>query len=416
MSRTDCRDAAFLSDPLVRQVLTLLSTDGEEARVVGGAVRNTLMGLPVADIDIATTALPQTVTERAEAAGLKVAPTGVEHGTVTVIGHRHIVEVTTLRQDVETDGRRAVVRFGRDWQADAERRDFTINALSVDLEGRLHDPVGGLADMAARRVRFIGSADRRIAEDRLRALRFFRFHAAYGAGTPDPEGLSAAIRARHDLTELSAERIGQEMRRLVIAEGAVPTIALMQESGILPLIAAGVGDLVAFARLPEFERGEPPVAALRFAVLFGRVQEDTDRIATRFRLSNAERNRMRAALAAGLDAAAASSPADDHLALYRVGQGAFLDGLTLAGAKGLLSADDVALRTASAQAWTIPVFPLSGRDVVELGVDRGPLVGLLLKHLERGWIDEDFRADAAELRERLRAFLASYQQQQQQQQ
>lgn len=415
MTHQDCRDAAFLADPLVRQLLTLLSTDGEAARVIGGAVRNTLMGLPVADVDIATTALPDTVITRAEAAGLKVAPTGIEHGTVTVIGHRHVVEVTTLRQDIETDGRRAVVRFGRDWQADAERRDFTINALSVDLDGGLHDPVGGLADLEARRVRFIGSAERRIAEDRLRALRFFRFHAAYGAGAPDPEGLSATIRARHDLSELSAERIGQEMRKLVVASGAVATVVTMQESGILPLIAAGVGDLVAFGRLPEFERGEPPVAALRFAVLFGRVREDVDRIATRFRLSNAERNRMRAALEAGVEAAT-TPPEADHATLYQMGQGAFLDGLTLAGAKGWLSADAVAARFAAAQDWTIPVFPLSGRDVVELGVDRGPLVGLLLKHMERGWIEEDFRADAAELRDRLSAFLASYRQQQQQQQ
>ncbi|WEK50033.1 MAG: CCA tRNA nucleotidyltransferase [Candidatus Kaistia colombiensis] len=408
MTGPDCRDAAFLSQPLVHEVLSLLSREGEEARVIGGAVRNTLMGLPVADVDVATTALPETVIGRAEAAGLKVAPTGIEHGTVTVIGHRHVVEVTTLREDIETDGRRAVVRFGRDWQADAERRDFTINALSVDLDGHLHDPVGGLADIAERRVRFIGSAERRIAEDRLRALRFFRFHAAYGAGAPDPEGLSATIRARHDLAELSAERVGQEMRRLMTAEGAVPTVAVMQESGILPLIAAGVGDLAAFERLPDFERGEPASAPLRLVVLFGRVQEDVDRIAQRFRLSNAERSRMRAALAAGTEAAATPAVAD-HAALYRIGTSAFLDGLALAGAKGMLAAGDVAARTAAAMDWAIPTFPLSGRDVVELGVDRGPLVGLLLKHMERGWIAEDFRANAEELRERLRAFLASYQ-------
>ncbi|WP_201404528.1 CCA tRNA nucleotidyltransferase [Kaistia sp. 32K] len=413
----DCRDAPFLADPLVRNVLAFLSTEGEEARVVGGAVRNTLMGLPVADVDIATTATPETVMARAAAAGLKVAPTGIEHGTVTVIGHRHVVEVTTLREDIETDGRRAVVRFGRDWQADAERRDFTINALSVDLEGRLHDPVGGLADIAAKRVRFIGSADRRIAEDRLRVLRFFRFHAAYGAGAPDGEGLSASIRARHDLGELSAERIGQEMRKLVVAPGAVTTVAILQETGILPLIAAGVGDLVAFARLPEFERerGEAPSAPLRFATLFGRVQEDVDRVAVRFRLSNAERGRMRLALSAGVEAAA--MPADgDHATLYRLGLDAFLDGLVLAGAKGWLSADEVLSRGAAARNWTIPAFPLSGRDVFELGVDRGPLVGLLLKHMEREWIAEDFRADAEALRERLRAFLESYRQQHQQQQ
>ena len=410
----DCRDAAFLADPLVREVLGFLSIEGEEARVVGGAVRNTLMGLPVADVDIATTALPETVISRAEAAGLRVAPTGVEHGTVTVIGHHHVVEVTTLREDIETDGRRAVVRFGRDWQADAERRDFTINALSVDLEGRLHDLVGGLDDIAARKIRFIGSADRRIAEDRLRALRFFRFHAAYGVGAPDPDGLSATIRARHDLADLSAERVGQEMRKLVVAAGAVPTVAILQESGILPLIAAGVGDLAAFAHLPAFERGQPAAAALRFVTLFGRVQEDVDRIAVRFRLSNAERGRMRAALDAASDIAATSAEAD-HAILYAIGQAAFADGLALAGARRRLSPEAVRARLATAETWPVPTFPLSGRDVVEQGVDRGPLVGLLLKHLEREWIADDFRDDAEGLRQRLKAFLASYQQQQQQQ-
>jgi poly(A) polymerase len=413
LTGVDCRDAAFLADPLVQQVLTLLSSEGEEARVIGGAVRNTLMGLPVADIDIATTATPETVIARAGAAGLKTAPTGIDHGTVTVIGHRHVVEVTTLREDIETDGRRAVVRFGRDWQVDAARRDFTINALSIDRAGRLYDPVGGLDDIAARRVRFIGSAERRIAEDRLRALRFFRFHAAYGAGAPDAEGLSAAIRARHDLAELSAERVGQEMRKLVVAAGAVPTIAVMQESGILPLVAAGVGDLAGFARLPAFEYGAAAIAALRVAVRVGRVQEDVDRIAVRFRLSNAERSRMRLALAVG-DEIATNRPDSDHALLYAHGQAAFLDGLGFAAAKGFLSEAMFAARAAVARDWAIPVFPLSGRDVFELGVDRGPLVGLLLKYVEREWIAGDFRDDAPALRERLRAFLARQQQQQQQ--
>jgi poly(A) polymerase len=411
----DCRNAPFLADPLVRQVLTLLSGEGEEARVVGGAVRNSLLDLPVADIDIATTALPDIVMARAQAAGLKTAPTGVEHGTVTVIGHRHVVEVTTLREDIETDGRRAVVRFGRDWQADAERRDFTINALSVDVEGRLHDPVGGLDDLAARRVRFIGSAERRIAEDRLRVLRFFRFHAAYGVGLSDAEGLSASIRARHDLASLSAERIGQEMRKLVVAPGAVATISILQESGILPLVAAGVGDLAGFARLPGFEPDGAPSPALRMTALFGRVQEDVDRIAVRFRLSNAERARMRVALSVG-EEIASSPAASDPERLYRCGLSAFEDGLAIAAARGFLSDGDFHRRGDAARAWTIPVFPLSGRDVVELGVDRGPLVGLLLRHVEREWIASGFREDAEGLRERLAAFLARHRQQQQQQQ
>ncbi|MCX5495208.1 CCA tRNA nucleotidyltransferase [Kaistia dalseonensis] len=407
------RDAPFLTDPLVRHVLSLLSQDGDEARVVGGAVRNALLGLPVADVDIATTMLPEAVMAQAIAAGLKAVPTGIEHGTVTVIGQHRAVEVTTLREDIETDGRRAVVRFGRDWAADAARRDFTINAISVDLDGILHDTVGGLDDLAARRVRFIGSAETRIAEDRLRVLRFFRFHAAYGTGKPDAEGLSAAIRARQDLGELSAERIGQEMRKLVVAAGAVETVAIMQESGILPLITASVADLAAFAHLTDFEDG-PPIPALRFATLFARVGEDVDRIALRLRLSNGERRRMRAALEAAT-ALPSRNTISDHALLYAIGREAFFDGLALASARRMIPTEEAATRKRAASAWAIPTFPLAGRDVVESGIDRGPLVGLILRHLERGWIEEDFAPDAEELRRRLQGMIAAAQQQQQQQ-
>src|SRR3954470_1852935 len=184
------------------RVLAVLDAEGEEARVVGGAVRNALLGAPLGDIDIATTALPQEVIRRVEAAGFKAVPTGFEHGTITVIAERRPFEVTTLREDVETDGRHATVAFGRDWRRDAERRDFTMNALSVARDGTVHDYVGGLADVAARRVRFIGDPASRIAEDYLRILRFFRFHAAYGEGAPDPAGLSACIAARAGLETL----------------------------------------------------------------------------------------------------------------------------------------------------------------------------------------------------------------------
>jgi tRNA nucleotidyltransferase/poly(A) polymerase len=399
--------APFLSNPLVMKVLELLSADGEEARVIGGAVRNALMDMPVSDVDIATTALPETVIARAEGAHLKTAPTGIEHGTVTLIGDRRIVEVTTLREDIETDGRRAVVRFGRDWQADALRRDFTMNALSVDANGELHDLVGGLADIAARRVRFIGSADRRIAEDRLRVLRFFRFHAIYGEGEPDAEGLGATIRARHDLTELSAERIGQEMRKLVVAKHAVETVALLQESGILPAVAAGVADLPTFARLVGIEDG-PPVAALRFVALFGWVQEDIDRIVRRFRLSNGERNRMAAALAASRRLPSGNTVTDRAL-LYAIGHEAFMDGMRLAGARGNIPDTERVHRSEAAQGWTIPVFPLSGRDVVELGVERGPLVGQMLRQIEQWWIGQDFAPDVVTLKRRLQTLASSQQ-------
>src|SRR6188768_4589918 len=216
------------SGPAAR-VLALLNGDGEEARVVGGAVRNALLNIPLGDIDIATTALPDEVIRRARAAGIKSVPTGIDHGTVTLVVDSHPFEVTTLREDTETFGRKARVAFGRDLVRDAERRDFTINGLSVDADGIVHDHVGGLADIEARRVRFIGDAGQRIAEDYLRILRFFRMHAAYGTGEPDRAGYLACIDGRAGLSNLSAERVRMEMLKLVIAEGAAVAVQAMAD-------------------------------------------------------------------------------------------------------------------------------------------------------------------------------------------
>ena len=408
MTEARLAGADFLADPLVVDVLRILSAEGGAARVVGGAVRNALMGLPASgDIDIATTLLPDAVMARAAAAGLQSVPTGIEHGTVTVIGRHRVVEVTTLREDVETDGRHAVVRFGTDWAADAARRDFTMNALFADAEGHIIDLVGGIEDLAARRVRFIGSADQRIAEDRLRVLRFFRFHASYGHGAPDAEGLAAATRARHALGDLSAERIGQEMRRLVVAPGAPATLEVMQDSGILPLIAAGVGRIGVFQRLAT-DAGAPRDAALRFAALFGFVQEDIDRITRRFRLANRERDRMTEALAAR-PALIGGGVVSDRVALYRRGREAVTGALALIAAEGLLTEAEAAARRAPIEAFEPPAFPLSGRDVVEAGIGRGPAVGVILRHLEDWWLREDFRPDAEALRRRLQTMIAAQQ-------
>src|SRR5437588_4814251 len=203
-------DAPWLTSGLTARVLELLSGNGEEARVVGGAVRNALLKIPTGDIDIAPTALPDEVVRRARTAGIKCVPTGIEHGTVTLVVDAQPFEVTTLREDTETYGRKAKVAFGRDWIRDAERRDFTINGLSVDADGVVHDHVGGLADIEARRVRFIGDAGQRIAEDYLRILRFFRMHAAYGAGESDRAGYIACVEGRAGLASLSAERVRME--------------------------------------------------------------------------------------------------------------------------------------------------------------------------------------------------------------
>src|SRR5882762_2837542 len=246
-------DAPWLKSGPTARVLALLNGDGEEARVIGGAVRNALLKIPVGDIDIATTALPEEVIRRATAAGVKSVPTGIEHGTVTLVVDRQPFEVTTLREDAETFGRKAKVAFGRDWVRDAERRDFTINGLSVDADGVVHDHVGGLDDIFAKRVRFIGDPNQRIAEDYLRILRFFRIHAAFGAGEPDRAGYLACIRARAGLASLSAERVRMEMLKLMVAQGAAGAITAMADGGLLLPILGGVAYTGPFAAMASAE-------------------------------------------------------------------------------------------------------------------------------------------------------------------
>src|SRR5258705_8928133 len=279
----------FKSGPAVR-VLELLNGNGEEARGVGGAVRNALLKIPTGDIDIATTALPDEVIRRAKAAGIKSVPTGIDHGTVTLVVDAQPFEVTTLREDTETFGRKAKVAFGRDWIRDAERRDFTINGLSVDGGRVVHDYVGGLDDIAAKRVRFIRDPDRRIAEDYLRILRFFLLLSAFGAGDPDREGYLACIRARAGLASLSAERMRMEMLKLMVAEGAAVAIAAMADGGLLLLIFSGVASTVPLSAMISAERmlSLKPDAIRRLAALAVAVTEDAKRVATRLRLTNAE--------------------------------------------------------------------------------------------------------------------------------
>ena len=278
------------------QLLDVLNADGEEARAIGGAVRDTLIGREPSEIDVATTALPAEVTRRVEQAGFKAVPTGIDHGTITVVIASQPFEVTTLREDVETFGRKAIVRFGRDWRADAERRDFTINALSASRDGTVHDYVGGLADLKARRIRFIGNAAMRIAEDYLRILRFFRFHAAYGEGPPDAAGLSAAIASREGLERLSRERVRMELMKLIPAPRSVAALGIMAEAGILGPVLGGVPLLPGFAAMIAAEDAlglaRDPVREL--GALAVQIVEDAERLWQRLRLSNAEHEQLAA--------------------------------------------------------------------------------------------------------------------------
>ncbi len=289
-------DESWFRDAALTRVLALLNADQGEGRVAGGAVRNALMGIAVADVDIATTLLPDEVVSRAKAAGIKAVPTGIEHGTVTLVIDGRPFEVTTLRRDVETDGRHAKVLFGTDWQADAERRDLTINALYADQAGQVIDLVDGLKDIDSRTVRFIGDASQRIAEDYLRVLRFFRFFAYYGSGRPDADGLRASARAKDKLSTLSAERIWMEMRKLFAAPDPSRSLLWMRTSGVLAAILPetekwGI-DAIHGLIATEDALGWAADPLLRLAAIIPDNAERVAAMAKRLRLSNAEAGRL----------------------------------------------------------------------------------------------------------------------------
>jgi poly(A) polymerase len=393
-------DAPWLSSGPAARVLALLNDEGEEARVVGGAVRNALLGVPIGDVDIATTALPAEVIRRAKAASIKSVPTGIEHGTVTLVLEGHPLEVTTLREDTETFGRKAKVSFGRDWIGDAHRRDFTINALSVSPDGVVHDYVGGLDDIAIRRVRFIGDPAQRIAEDYLRILRFFRIHGAFGVGTPERCGYLACIAGRAGLATLSAERVRMEMLKLLVTGGAVGAVEAMMEAGLMTSILGGVAYLGPFAAMvtAEVEIGLTPNPVRRLAALAVAVTEDARRLATRLKLSNAE--------AKALDAMghrwwrlASADEARARRLLYRLGETNYRDRLLLAWARA--GHDRDAPRWCELaqlpERFTPPKFPLKAADFITRGVAEGPLLGHVLTLAEDAWLAADFPLDQASL-------------------
>jgi len=400
MSDVRVLDAPWLRSGPAARVLDILNGDGEEARVVGGAVRNALLNIPIGDVDIATTALPTEVIRRARAAGIKSVPTGIDHGTVTLVVDAHPFEITTLREDTETFGRKAKVAFGRDWVKDAERRDFTINGLSVDARGVVHDHVGGLDDIAAKRVRFIGDPDQRIAEDYLRILRFFRIHAAFGEGAPDRAGYLACIRARAGLANLSAERVRMEMVKLAVAEGAAGAITAMADAGLLLPIFGGVAYTGPLAAMISAERalGLKPDAVRRLGALAVAVTEDARRVATRLRLSNAETKALdsmghRWWRLAGMDEATA------RRRLYRLGVDRYRDRLMLAWARSGGDGDSTPWRELARlpERWSAPKFPLKAADFIARGIAEGPALGQVMALAEDAWLAADFPLDDAAL-------------------
>ena len=393
-------DAAWLKSGAAARLLALLNGDGEEARAIGGAVRDALWKIPVGEIDIATTALPEEVMRRVAASGGRAVPTGIDHGTVTAILDGRPFEVTTLREDVETFGRKARVMFGRDWKTDAERRDFTINALSASPDGTVHDYVGALDDISARRVRFIGEPRRRIEEDYLRILRFFRFHAYFGNGAPDAAGLHACISERGGLETLSRERVRMEMLKLLLAPHATPTLAVMAESGLLGMVFGGIGYLASFENLVKVEAatGAEPDAVRRLGAIGVWVAEDAERLTERLRLANAESDRL-LALENWWRIAPDAEKQPAHALLYQLGPRAFGDRVLTAWARSQAGAADASWRALAdlPRHWTAPAFPLKAADFTRRGVVAGPALGAVLRAAEVAWIGDDFPLDHAAL-------------------
>ncbi|MGL5363237.1 MAG: CCA tRNA nucleotidyltransferase [Bosea sp. (in: a-proteobacteria)] len=389
------------------QLMAVLSCDGEETRIVGGAVRNSLLGLPVNDIDMATTALPEETLRRAKAADLRAIPTGIEHGTITVIAEGCPVEVTTLRRDMETDGRHAVVAFGRDFREDALRRDFTVNALMLDAGGQLHDEVGGLADLAEGRIRFIGEAHERITEDALRILRFYRFHAAYGHGLPDAEGRSACISGRAGMERLSAERIRAELLKLVIAKGAAPALTAMADDGLLLAVLGGVAHLKRLERVVQADEAASVDPIARLALLAISTREDALRLREGLRLSNSE-----LAMLHGFGAAREALHGDALPKLAHLRRLADAHGLpeVLLALSVLVSRNQSAeLADLGNQLRATPELLLSGRDLIDRGVAPGESMGALLAALRDQWIEAGCPAAIDEQSALLDALLAAHQ-------
>ncbi|MET4683219.1 CCA tRNA nucleotidyltransferase [Brevundimonas faecalis] len=392
----------WLTAPATRAVMEALAVAGgpDCARFVGGCVRNALIGAPIDDVDIATVLRPEAVVEALKAAGLRSVPTGIEHGTVTAISDREPFEITTLRRDVSTDGRRATVAFTDDWAEDAGRRDFRLNALYADAQGVILDPTGrGYDDALAGRIVFVGEAEQRIREDYLRILRFYRFHAWYGRGAPDAEAVAACAALAEGVGRLSAERVSKELLKLLAAPDPRPAVRLMDQAGVLAQTIPQPESLFLFEVMVE--RSADPV--LRLSALLPDDPTAVNEAARALRLSNAQRDRLVAATTT--KAKTDMSDREARAALYRDGVQAFSDRVMRAWAAGGDPAEGQRL-LALAEGWERPALPVGGRDLARLGVKPGPETGRLLKAFEEGWIADDFPTDGHEAR--LRALAAPH--------
>jgi poly(A) polymerase len=397
----------WLEEPQTRTVMQALGN----ARFVGGAVRNALLGLAVADIDIAVPVPPDQTLKLLEAAHIKAIPTGFDHGTVTAVLNNRVFEITSLRRDIATDGRHAIVSYTTEWDEDAARRDFTINALYATPDGEIFDYTGGIQDLVAGRVRFVGDASARIREDYLRILRLFRFHAWYGKGEMDAEALRAAAEGKAGLKQLSGERIAKEMLRLLECPNPAPVLRVMAASGILSELLPHALQLPRLERLIhcDAENIFAPDAILRLAALLPDDIAAAQAVAERLRLSGADRDRLEDLAAASQDMPIYVSVRDVRKRLYRIGAAAFKERARLNWAAAVPGASAIPWRMllSVADSWEKPKFPLTGHDVIQAGVPEGPQVGKILSAVEDWWMEGDFTADENAVTEKLKAILTA---------
>ncbi len=391
----------WMTTPACRRVMAALQDDGVEAQAlfVGGCVRNTLLGLPVGDVDIATVHVPAETTRRLEEAGIKVVPTGLDHGTVMAVADGMPFEITTLRRDVATDGRHAVVAFTTDWREDAQRRDFTANTLLADSDGNIYDPTGkGLSDIDTHRIVFVGDPAQRIAEDVLRILRFFRFHAAYGQGAPDGGALAACAAAAHLIPRLSRERITQEMLKILAGPDPASIMRIMFDHGVMADLPHPQSDLDALHMLVGLQNrlGASPVEP-RLAMLCAGREAHFPALEKYLLLSGAQRKMLEQLCKA------VRSPETIKERLYHFGREA--GGQSVLMLAALMDAKIAADDLETIRHWTIPVFPLSGADLKTLGVVEGPRMGDVLQAVEKWWIEWDFQQGRAQCIERAREIL-----------
>jgi poly(A) polymerase len=395
---------AFLAEPTTRRVVAAFASASIELRFVGGCVRDALLDLPIGDIDIATPARPELVIAVLEKARIKALPTGLAHGTVTAVVKPRHFEITTLRRDVETDGRHARVAFDAGWAEDAARRDFTINAIYLAPDGTLYDPAGGRADLKARHVRFVGDPATRIAEDVLRLLRYYRFEARFGLGDGDETARTACRAAVPLLPSLSAERVSQELIRLLALPDPVRALTMMREDGVLADVLPTAMRIDRLERLLAFQAGPDPL--LRLAALIEIDKRGATALAERLRLSSADRKRL-ARLTKPWPIDPDGNIRIQRRALYRLGNARYRDLVQLVAADGQIKAARLGDLLRLAAAWTPPTFPLGGNDVIALGIPPGPRVGRLLGAVREWWEASDFAADGAQCLARLKEIAGS---------